>query len=223
MTKAILLDVDNTLLDFNASAREAAILTARDFSVPLPKDFFPVFKEINDKLWLKIEDGSLDKQGLHRMRWATIFASLGVDFDGVVFEEQFRQNMAFCAVPVEGAEELLTYLKAKYPLYVASNASAALQASRLRLAELDEFFTDKFLSEDIGVAKPDERFWAHCANALALSPSELIMIGDSPSADIKGAHAFGIKTIWYNHDKMNVCGVPADHVVYSLSDVKKSL
>lgn len=223
MIKAILIDVDNTLLDFNESSREAACIAARELGVRLPDDFFPVFKDINDKLWLRIEDGSLTKEGLHEKRWSTIFDALGIDFDGILFEECFRKNMAFCAATVPGASELVAYLYERYPLYIASNASAKLQLQRLKLAGLDTFFSGRFLSEEIGAAKPSALFWQYCISATGFSGNELVMIGDSPSADIIGAHDAGISTIWYNHDDMPVRDVPADRIVYSLSEISKLL
>ena len=86
-----------------------------------------------------------------------------------------------------------------------------------------KYFKHRFLSEEIGVAKPALAFWKHCLDFLSLSPSEVVMIGDSPSADIIGAHEAGITTVWYNHDKFETDGVPADYITNQLCEVKKFL
>lgn len=223
MIKALLLDVDNTLLDFNDCARLSAIMTAKEMGVTLPTNFFPVFKEVNEMLWQGYEKGTLTKSDIRKNRWNNVFKALNICFDGSAFEEAFRTNMKFCATPVSGAESLLNYLYEKYPLYVASNASSEIQGKRLDLANFTRFFRYRFLSEDVGVAKPAREFWDFCLKSLALAPEEVIMIGDSPSADIVGAHNMGITTVWYNHDKLPTEGVPADYIVNSLDAIKEIL
>ena len=86
MIKAILLDVDNTLLDFNKCACTAMHDAARDFSLVLPENAFSTFRRINDGLWQQIEQQTLTTDELYRIRWALIFRELGIDFDGPSFE-----------------------------------------------------------------------------------------------------------------------------------------
>ena len=112
MLTTILLDVDNTLLDFNACALASMKDAFAYFHLPFSKDtVFPVFLEINSKLWTQIEDGVLTKEQHYQIRWKTILQVLGIPFDGVTLEKKFVECLHEYAIPVEGAGELLEYLK----------------------------------------------------------------------------------------------------------------
>lgn len=90
MITNVLIDVDNTLLDFNKCA-EAAIKTGfLKWNIEYSEKVFPVFLEVNDSLWRKIETGEIDKKTLYQLRWKTIFERLGINADGPTFEQDFR-------------------------------------------------------------------------------------------------------------------------------------
>lgn len=220
--KAVLIDIDNTILDFDKCADKAIKQTAEHYSVILPENYFRVFSECNDKLWHLLEEGIITKQDIYDRRWVEIFKRLGIDADGVAFEEMFRAKIRDIAIPVDGAEELLSYLAEKYPVYCASNASRERQEHRLGSIGFDRYISGMFMSEDIGFQKPAKEFFFACTNALyPLKPSEIVMIGDSVNADIIGAKNFGLKTIWFNfrneaYDEYNF----TDCTVNSLREIR---
>ena len=219
MIKAILLDVDNTLLDFNKCACAAMLDAARDFSIALPMGAFDVFRRINDGLWRQIEEQTLTTEELYRIRWALIFQELGVDFDGVTFEERFFHYLTTAAEKVDGADQLMTYLRGKYTLCIASNAPYHQQVQRMEKAGYLPHLQHLFISEEIGAAKPAPAFFEACLAALApLQPDEVLMIGDSLTADIAGARACGIRTCWYRHGS-DKDGSMADYCVADLREV----
>ena len=69
MIKIILLDVDNTLLDFNKCAEYAMRAACKKMGVEFFGGMTVVFHEINNRLWLGIEKGEITKAQLHRNRW----------------------------------------------------------------------------------------------------------------------------------------------------------
>ena len=55
-------------------------------------------------------------------------------------------------------------------------------------------------------------------------PSEVMMIGDSFTSDIAGAVNFGMKTCYFDRNgKGNTSGLPIDHIVKKLEDIKSFL
>ena len=60
-----------------------------------------------------------------------VFAALGIDFDGPVFEKYFRAAIHESAIPVPGAHELLEALRGRYLLAAASNGPYEQQLHRL--------------------------------------------------------------------------------------------
>lgn len=220
--KAVLIDIDNTILDFDKCSEEAIKQTAEYFGITLPENYFEVFSECNDKLWYLLEKGIITKQDIYDRRWVEIFKRLGIEADGIAFDNTFREKIRNIAIPVEGAEELLQYLSEKYPVFCASNASRERQEYRLGTRGFHKYISGIFTSEDIGFQKPAKEFFFACVSALyPVKPSEIVMIGDSVNADIIGAKNFGLKTIWFNfrNDTYNDYNF-TDYTVNNLADIK---
>jgi len=225
MIRAVLLDVDDTLLDFNKCAAVSMYLAAEDFGITLPEHAFPTFTEINNALWKEIEAGTLTLEGLYQVRWNRVFAKLGIAADGEAFEKAFIAHIAHSAETVEGAGALIAYLAEKYRVFIATNAPEEQQIERLTKAGLMQGIEAVFASEAIGHAKPQKEFFLACMERMGdIAPDEIAMIGDSLTADIIGAHEMGHMTIWYDHRK---CGMKkpdyADHKVGTLKEIEEIL
>lgn len=206
MIKSIFLDVDNTLLDFHASAALAMSDVMTDFGAAYDPAMFGTFRRINDGLWLRIEQGTLTKPELYRIRWNLIFAELGLPLDGPAFETRFLKRLQTAAVPVGGAEELLRHLQGRYLMCVTSNAPHHQQELRLTAAGLMPYLDHVFTSELVGSEKPSRSFFDGCfrrlneSRTLPIRPDEVLLIGDSPTADIRGGVDYGMRTCWFRYD-----------------------
>ncbi len=199
MKKIILIDLDNTIIDFNECARHSIMGIFEDLGFHYDENVFETFITENVKIWKRLERGEIDKPYLRANRWNIILGKLGIEYDGTIIEERFENGVAKGAYPVEYAYELLEYLYSKYDLYVVSNGFRFVQESRVKIGKFDKYFKELFLSEDIGIQKPDTRFFDYCYEKIDCPPKEeLILIGDSLSADIQGGINFDIETIWFN-------------------------
>ena len=76
--KCILIDVDNTLLDFEKSSQMAIIRTCEDFKIPYSSELLAVFLTVNNEMWRQIQDGALTKEQLWQTRWNKIFNISGI-------------------------------------------------------------------------------------------------------------------------------------------------
>ena len=108
------------------------------------------------------------------------------------------RTLSFSSPPrlIEGAEKTLTGLRQRGAhLYLLSNAQSCFTIPELRrLALLDGVFDGIFLSSDFGVKKPSPAFFHAALEKTGLSSSEVLMIGNDPYADIKGADSVGMKS-----------------------------
>ena len=209
MLKAVLMDIDDTLLDFGKCAEQAMRIGFAERGLPFDNSTYAVFTRINDVLWQQIERGELTTQQLFEFRWNRIFEALGIE----------------AAIPVDGADEICRYLKEKYILCAASNAFHDQQLNRLSMSGLLPYFDHVFVSESLGYRKPEKAFFDACRAFLPdVAADECVMIGDSLTADIAGGKNAGMKTIWYNHAHRPIpehCA--ADQIVDSLSQIKDIL
>lgn len=220
----VFIDIDDTLLDFTKCANDAIKSACNKFGVPYTTTLVDTFHPINLDLWHRLEKKEVTKEKLFDTRFQIVFDKLGIKADGIAFETAFRENFHESAILVDGARDLLEYLRSKYKVYVASNASMHQQTNRMKRAELDGYIDGYFVSEDIGFPKPQKEFFDACFKALPdVKPQDVVMIGDSLSADIKGACEYGLKTIWYNHRNEPTSDVKCDYIVSRLSEVKNIL
>ena len=81
-----------------------------------------------------------------------------------------------------------------------------------------EYFSKIFVSEIIGHNKPNKEFFDACFSKLnGATPLNTVMIGDSLTADIKGATDYGMTTIWFNKKDQ----VAEEKIyTYSVNDLK---
>lgn len=229
MVSVVFFDIDNTLLSFDGYVKETMKAGFSEFGICRYEDsMFSVFKTINDRLWEEIEQGQLTTEELRKIRWNLIFNALGIRYDGPTFEVYFREQLDESAIPEPGALEVLCGLSAKYPLCAASNGPYSQQKNRLRIAGMLPYFSHLFVSSDIGFPKPAKEFFAACLEQLyrddtikqPLYPENILMVGDSLSADIAGAAAFGMKTCFYNPLGASVPqNLQPDHTVSALPEL----
>lgn len=218
MIKAVLIDVDDTLLDFKKSAEQSIKISAKERGITVPNDVIETFVRHNDEWWRKIEKGEVTKAELRLYRFSGIFKELGIETDGPTFDDTFKKNLREAYAKVDGAEDLLKYLS-KYSLYVASNAhDEEYQRTRLKKAGLLDYFKGLFVSGAVGANKPTKEFFDRCMETINVLPSEVVMVGDSLTADIEGAKAYGYHTVWFDKYKKGAGG-EADHVASSLYEV----
>lgn len=222
--KALFFDIDNTLIDFHKSAYSAMCDAMAELSLDTESEtLFAHFLAVNDILWKDVERGTLTVDRLHEIRWNTIFSRAGVDFDGVEFERVFRKYLFYSAAEVDGAAHLLKAVRGKYRIFAASNASEAQQRTRLARCGMLDCFEDIFCSEQMGAHKPSRAFFDACfARAGGLSPAEVLLIGDSPSADIAGAKSCGMPACLYDPAGRN-SGCGEDFSVRALSELEAIL
>ena len=110
---------------------------------------FNTFKTINDGLWKRLELKEITFEYIKSSRFNMVFKELGIDFDGVVFEKYFREQLHSNAIPMDGALDVLDYLNNKgYVLGVASNGPYEQQINRLTVAGMIKYFDFLFISEE---------------------------------------------------------------------------
>ena len=226
MKKPILLfDLDNTILNFDSGERAALLDAFRQFGIEPTGMLLADYHRINIKYWEKLERGELSRLEVLEGRFDEVFRLYGIDCTGAKIQSVYEKNLGDHYDFMPGARELLEKLYEKNDLYIVSNGCASVQASRIAGAGLRKYFKDFFVSENIGVDKPDVRFFDVCFFSIPdFDREKTIIVGDSLTSDIKGGKNAGIKTCWLN---MTGKSVPAfdrpDFVISSLDELPEKL
>lgn len=199
MKKVLLFDLDNTLLDFNAAEKVALSQVFHDYDVAETPENIATYKTINRDLWQRYESGEIPRETITSERFPRLFAAINNPRDGLSAEKEYRYNLGLSKVEVPGAHNVLAQLQKDYMLCLVTNGVADTQKMRLKNTGFGQFFTHVFISDELGVAKPEPAFFDYVTQALpTFSKSEMLVVGDSLASDIKGGNDSHIETAWLN-------------------------
>lgn len=194
----LLLDADNTLLDFDESERAALLRTlglTRQETRAADR-VVDAFHAINARLWRSFEAGTIDQATLRVERFERLTRELRLEADPRRLAKNYIKNLSREAHLRPHALAVLRWLRRRgVRLALVSNGIARVQ--RARLARIARHFDAILISEEIGIAKPDRRFFDLAVERLALPRERVLCVGDSPSSDIRGGCSAGLATCWY--------------------------
>ena len=104
---------------------------------------------------------------------------------------------------------------------IVSNGIERVQKSRLERSGLINLIDAVFVSEKIGVAKPNRKFFDIALNTLGVTNKEkVLVIGDSLKADIQGGNNAGLATCWCNFKEIeNTTKIRPTYEIEKLTDL----
>ena len=223
--KYLFFDWDNTVWDFSANSKLAMIESYEKYHLekhfgPI-ENFLPEYYIVNDGLWADYRNLKITKEELIRTRFNQTFKNLGLDD----FELSMKVNEAYLDATtykkelVPGAEEMLKTLKSRgYKLYVITNGFLEVQKRKMRNSGIEQLFDMSIISDEAGALKPSRQFFDYAFEKTGAVPSETLVIGDDPEADIAGAVEYGLKCIFFNR-KHKPCDFPIDAEVSELKEI----
>ena len=202
--KTILIDLDDTLLDFQKSEDVAIRTTIKTLGIEPTEDVVNAYKEINLKYWKMFERKEIEREALLIARFKEFCELLNVtNKDFSLLNETYFHYLSSSPFEIDGADEFLNKLSEKYDIYVITNGVKRVQTIRLSLVNITKYFKKVYISEEIGYQKPSIEFFDFVLNDLNITnKEEVLIIGDSLSSDIQGGINSGIDTVWYNPKKL---------------------
>ena len=221
MIRDIFLDVDDTILDFGRAEREALASALSQMGVEVNEEALHCYHEVNLAHWKMLERGEITRERLLVRRFEEFYRRIGVNADAERTQRIYEYELGCRSYYLDGAEALLESLvQGGYRIYLASNGTTVVQSPRIKASGLDRICHGIFLSEAIGCDKPQKAFFDACfANIVDFVPENAIILGDSLSSDIAGGRNAGIKTCWFNPQKLPLTGdVTPDFEISELSE-----
>lgn len=219
MIKAVLFDLDNTLIDFMLMKRkscEAAMDAMIGSGLKMSK-----------KKGMKI---LYDLYGEKGIEYKNIFQdflrkTLGrVDYKilarGVV---AYRKSQAAYVKPYPGTVRTLLKLKERgMKIGIVSDATSFKGWVRLVEMGIEDFFDVVVTLTDTGKEKPSRFPFMEAVKKIGVSPENILFVGDRPGRDIKGAKAIGMKTVFAKYgDLEGIRKSGADYEIERIGDLLK--
>ncbi len=226
MKDIFLVDADDTLLDFHGSSERALKGAFAALGLPWKEEYLPVFYQINDGFWERLERKELTREELMEQRFPHFLKALGFqDADGKAFNRSYLEHLSTHPVYNDGAEEFLRRLQALGRVYIVTNGTAWIQNSRFTIANLWQYATDAFISEKIGYDKPAREFTDYALSHIPqFSLERAVWIGDSLTADIKAANDAKMTSVWYNPcQKEGKTGIYPEYEAQSFQEILEIL
>lgn len=217
----ILMDADETLLDFKKSEQEAFRKTFSHYGLTPDEHAFQTYSQINHGLWQAFERGEIQKEDILKRRFRETFCALGIDGAFPGLEEYYQVALSEGSYQIDGASEVCAELAQRCSLYLVTNGVAFTQRRRMKESGLQIYFKEMFISEEVGVQKPQKEYFDYVmAQIPGFDRRCALMVGDSLTSDIAGGRAAGIDTCWFCRN-----GIPkdadgkADYVIQDLREV----
>lgn len=181
MIKAILFDMGNVLLFFNARISSKAFSKA----VGLPEE------EIWERFFIsKLEKaytrGEISSKDFYEQVSKTFPKKIDYETFAHLWNNIFSENVEI--------EHLLKKLKKNYPLYLISNTNDLHFEFIKKKFNILKHFTHFFPSHLVGHRKPDQAMFEHVLGKIKLKPEEAVFIDDIPDF-VDSARNVGMKGI----------------------------
>jgi putative hydrolase of the HAD superfamily len=218
MIKAIVFDLDNTLVDFMAMKKQA-IDAAIDAMVDAGLEFERA--EIKDRIDTIYKERGIEYQQVFDDLIFGIFQKIDhrVLAAGII---AYRRAREAALKPYPHVTATLMELSRRgIKLALLSDAPSREAWLRLCYINFHHIFSNVVTFDDTGERKPSPKPFKKALELLGVEPHEALMVGDWPERDVKGAKAVGMKTAFARYgDTFGTIEHDAD---YELKDISELL
>ena len=196
MIKAILFDLDNTLVDFMKMKEEAinaAVKAMIDAGLKLP------FETAKERIFKVYKDKGIEFQEVFDRFLSQELGEINPKIlaAGIVAYRKAREA-ALVLYPHVNIT-MIELIKRGYKLAVLSDAPQKQAWLRLCYLNLQHIFDVVVTFEDTGVHKPNPAPFKKALEKLQIEPHQALMVGDWPERDISGASKLGIRTVYAHY------------------------
>lgn len=220
LPRALLLDLDDTILDDSGSAkgcwREACFDHRSELGSTDPAALHEAIERNRAWFWGDPERhrvGRLDMDAARQEIVRMSLGDLGVDAPSLPerIAEAYGSRRDRGIQPFAEAIETVRWLRESgCRLALLTNGNGAAQRGKIDRFRLAELFDVILIEGELGFGKPDARVYGLALDALAIEPSDAWMIGDNLEWDVAGPQRAGIFGIWID---VRGTGLPAEHTV----------
>lgn len=196
MIKAVLFDLDGTLLNRDATVQNfigSQYDRLRNMIGHIPKETYTSrFTELDCR-------GYVWKDQVYR-QLVNEFCIKQITWESLL--KDYTENFKNHCIPFPNLTEMLEVLKRKsIRLGIITNGMGQFQLDNIKALGIETYFDTILISEWEGVKKPNPEIFQKALSQLQVLPYESVFIGDHPENDIKAAQNVGMKAIWKKDDQ----------------------
>ncbi len=199
--QVVFFDIDGTLIDDAAATRAGAIGLFdryRDRLADCEERFLQRWDALREHHFGRFLRGEISYLGQRRARIRDLFRRTSSEMSDSeaneilsVYRELYERAWRLFPDVVDTLDAL-----SRCGLGVISNGSSMPQRRKLAAVGILDRFAVVVISEDIGVAKPHPRIFKAACQAVGVSPSACVYVGDRLDVDALGACEAGLRGVW---------------------------
>lgn len=199
---AVLLDLDNTLVDTPAAMRVSVIAALEQQVGELTEETRAAVQEqwVKDPNghFVRYETGEISFSDQRMARYAEIAVLAGTATTAEAYAEWEEAYVAGLTSSVRAFGDVEPFLDGlgNGPIAVVTNVTTHIQQAKLDAAGLAERLPVVVGVDVAGAPKPDPAPFHYACAKLGVEPAMAVHIGDSLLADVLGAHRAGLRAIW---------------------------
>lgn len=200
--KALLLDIDNTLYDYNSThsiALESILnFCANEFYID-KLSIENAYEQAKKRVHIELsETASSHNRLLYFQKMCEILNKNPLIYSFKIYNiywDTFLEHLT----PFDGVYDLLE--KYKNNICLVTDLTAHIQYRKIEKLKLNAYCTKIVTSEEAGKEKPHPYMFMLALKKLDFQLRDVCIIGDSFKKDIFGASNLGIDAIWFNHEQ----------------------
>ncbi|KQL42083.1 L-2-haloalkanoic acid dehalogenase [Bacillus sp. FJAT-25509] len=191
MIKAVIFDLDGTLLDRDRSLKLFIKTQYKKYFRELKhipeKHYIERFIELDNKgyVWKdKVYQQLLQEFSISSLTWEQLL-------------EDYINSFQYSCIPFQNMEYVLKELKNRgIRLGMITNGFTKLQSLNLKALGIHNYIDTILISEQEGIKKPHAEIFLRALEKLGVNPEESLYVGDHPENDVIGAQNVGMNAVW---------------------------
>ncbi len=201
--EAVLLDLDDTLYPYapcNEAGKRAALAAFRERGYDIDRDRF------DDLYATGREEAKRELRGTAASHERFIYFKRALRShadhhdaaDALAIGEAYWEGYIDRMEPFDGVTEVLASVRESgSAVGVVTNLTTRVQLEKLERLGIDDHVDRLVTSEEVGREKPSALPFTTMLAALDIPPSDAVMVGDNPTADVEGANAVGMDSVLF--------------------------
>ena len=212
MIKAVLFDLDGTLLDRDLSVRR---FIDKQYE-RLIKSLGHISKEKYSARFIELDNHGFVWKDKVYQQLVDELEITNIDWEDLLkdYLDEFKNS----CVPFPNLLSMLEDLiSSKFILGIITNGYGQFQMDNIKALGIENYFESILISEWEGIKKPDPQIFRKALTELNLEPSQSVFVGDHPLNDVKASKNIGMVGIWKKDSRWDK--VEADFIIDDLGEL----